>query len=74
MMFFRDAGIATHYVSSDKICFMIEHVTQLKSPTIQDIEATISQYTTEKWPINSVSSTTDVSRGRMQAIVNDCFK
>lgn len=72
--FFRDAGIATHYVPSDKISFMIEHLTQLKSPTIQNIDATIRQYTTEKWPMNNVSSTMDVSRGRMQAIINDCFK
>ncbi|CAO0800648.1 unnamed protein product [Mucor circinelloides] len=68
------AGIATHYVPSNKITSMIEHLTHLKSPSLKEIDAAINLYT-ERWPINSLSCTMDVSRDKMmQTVIKECFR
>ncbi|KAF1805001.1 ClpP/crotonase-like domain-containing protein [Mucor lusitanicus] len=68
------AGIATHYVPSSKIPSMIGCLTHLKSPSLKELDATINLFT-ERWPINSLSCTMDVSKDRMmQTIIKECFR
>lgn len=53
---------------------MIGCLTHLKSPSLKELDATINLFT-ERWPINSLSCTMDVSKDRMmQTIIKECFR
>ncbi|KAL9545798.1 hypothetical protein MBANPS3_006975 [Mucor bainieri] len=68
------AGIATHYVPSNKISSMIQYLVHLRSPSLKELDAAINLFT-ERWPINSLSCTMDVSKNRMmQTIIKECFR
>lgn len=52
---------------------MIQHLTQLESPSNKDIDAAINQFA-EKYPTKQESLFVDVSRERRHEIIVNCFK